>query len=89
MHPENNQTGVVNVSKIENVSKIGLIYDAGVANKLRTFAAYTSDHPEKLTDTLGCCRAITEATVYPKRPSSRRDTPYPRSTAESSGWCRK
>ena len=38
---------------------------------------------------LAWCRAIMEAIVYPKRPSSRRDTSYPRAPAEYSDRCRK
>ena len=43
-----------------------------------TFTAHTPDHPETVTAALACCRAVIEAMMYPKRPSTRRDTPYTR-----------
>ena len=53
------------------------------------FTARTSDRVDNFTAGLARCRAAIEAIMYPKRSSTRRDTPYPGAPAAQSDRCRK
>ena len=67
-------------------------YDIGVVDDLLrhcdTFAAHALDRPGTTRVVLAWCRAINEAIMNPRRPSTRRDAWYPRAPTEYSDRCR-
>lgn len=74
------------------------IYDTGVANALCATPQHVrGTHPASARRSHGCvgmlcwhwCRVIIEAAMYSKRPSTRRDTSFPRAPRKKSDRCRE
>ena len=81
-HSNGKVSSTLGVSDDTGVVKEALIYDP--APCLHHTPRITPGPPRLLA----WCRAFMEAIVNPKRPSTRRDTSYPRAPAEYSDRCR-
>ena len=88
VHEQHNQSGVIN-KPIKRPCYTTQVSQIPFLQNRRTFATQTPDRLNAVTAASACRKANIKAIVYPKRFSTRRDTPYPGALAEYSNRCPK